>query len=180
MYVENDKVKSITDICIKLMKIFINPKYKTHSLHHNIDEHCRINILDTLLNLTYNGKILIGIREEDLWDASYSPNDWAEPSDYKVILRDNSIFISSDCSNFYEQIYTENCEYSHELIDLPKSDTDMERIKFALSDREYLGIEVYYALRGKIPPTMYIRLEIDHIFTDNIKSIADNLSRIQL
>ncbi|WPK19025.1 hypothetical protein [Salmonella phage SD-6_S16] len=27
MYIENENVKCITDICIKLMKIFINPKY---------------------------------------------------------------------------------------------------------------------------------------------------------
>ena len=75
MYIENDNVKCIADICIKLMKIFINPKYKTRSLRHNIDEHCTINILGSILDVKYDGKMLFGIREEKIDDAFFSSKD---------------------------------------------------------------------------------------------------------
>ena len=180
MYIENDNVKCIADICIKLMKIFINPKYKTRSLRHNIDDHCVITILGSMLDVKYDGKLLFGIREEKIDDVFFSPKDKFEPSDNKVIIRDDSIYISSEYSNYIEQIYTENIDYHHEFLDLPKSDIDMERIKFSLSNNEYLGIQTYYALQGKIPPAMYIRIEIGNVFSDTVISIADKILKVQL
>ncbi|HGX4521665.1 hypothetical protein GNZ01_07170 [Escherichia coli] len=180
MYIENENVKCITEICIKLMKIFINPKYKTRSLRHNIDEHCTINILGSILDVKYDGKMLFGIREEKIDDAFFSSKDKFEPSDYKVIIRDDSIYISSDYSNYFDKIYTENVDYHYEMIDLPVTDIDMERIKFSLSDNEYLGIQTYYSLQGKIPPAMYIRIEIGNVFNDKVISIADKILRVEL
>ena len=56
----------------------------------------------------------------------------------------------------------------------------MERIKFSLSDNEYLGIQTYYSLQGKIPPAMYIRIEIGNVFNDKVISIADKILRVEL
>lgn len=162
------------------MKIFINPKYKTRLLRHNIDEHCVITILGSMLDVKYDGKILFGIREEKIEDSFFTPKDKFEPSDYKVIIRDDTLYISSDYSNFLDQIYTENVDYYHELLDLPKTDIDMERIKFSLSYNEFLGIQTYYSLKGKIPPSMYIRIEIGNVFNEKVLSIADKILRVEL
>ena len=97
-----------------------------------------------------------------------------------MIIRDDSIYISSDYSNYFDKIYTENVDYHYEMIDLPVTDIDMERIKFSLSDNEYLGIQTYYSLQGKIPPAMYIRIEIGNVFNDKVISIADKILRVEL
>ncbi|AXC38887.1 UNVERIFIED_ORG: hypothetical protein [Escherichia phage CMSTMSU] len=43
------------------------------------------------------------VYEKKIDDVFFSPKDKFEPSDYKVIIRDDSIYISSDHSNYLNQ-----------------------------------------------------------------------------
>lgn len=175
MYIENEKVKYIVDVCISLMKLFSDPETKQRRLVHDLKGTGRVIMLGGMLDLMYNGSLVIGIRDEDFTSAYFDEKVFNEPSDFKMIYRDGSVFISTELASFHNKLYTENPDH-YEFLDLPANDTDMENMKFSLSSTEYLGMQIYYALRGKIPPTMYIRLNIDKVFEDYIETIAQELS----
>ena len=161
----------IKDICINMMKLLQCSKKRNGIIE--LSPFYELVPADNGLDLVSFGQSIICIRLEDLFELcrTFNDIDVDEPASYKVIIRDDVFYISSEDNHFINKMHIDIME-EYNSIDLTNSIDTLHDMKNTLKPYQYSVMVLYNELLNKIPCTMFIRFNYRNMTSVNFDFVS--------